>query len=179
MTYLYRQEHTFEGGRVEKTLLKWSIEGEYFGVGLFGTMIEMYPQHVEPLRACLAMERFNLGYCESFTADAGIHISEKRADTLRGIGEKYARKHDFDKVAKAALSETPEADALYSHLAKGAGTPELKTLGDDLVEHENALRDWLRSERDGRSDGGEKVFAYLERHGITRDQVLEGPLAPG
>ena len=104
--------------------------------------------------------------------DAGIHISEKRAKTLRGWGEKYARKHDFEGVAKDAIRETPAADKLYEHLAKGAGTPELKTLGDDLYEHENALRDWLQSALEGKSDGGAKIFAYLERHGITRQQVL-------
>jgi len=170
MTYL--EAHHFEGSRTEKFLLKVSMEGEIFGVGLFETMAEMYPEHYEPLKACAAMEQFNIDYCESFARDAGVHVSEKKAEKLRKMGEKYARKHDFEGVAKDAIRETPAADLLYEHLAKGARTPELKTLGEDLYNHENALRDWLRSALDGESDGGAEVFAYLERHGITRQQVL-------
>ena len=64
------------------------------------------------------------------------------------------------------------ADALYAHLAKGARTQELTALGEDLYPHETALRDWLQSELDGRSDGGEEVYAYLQRHGITREEAV-------
>jgi hypothetical protein len=87
----------------------------------------------------------------------------------------FARKHDFEHVATTAIRETPAAGALYAHLAKGARTPELKALGDDLYEHEAVLRDWLQSELSGQSDGGEKVFAYLERHGITRTEAVTPP----
>jgi hypothetical protein len=38
-------------------------------------------------------------------------------------------------------------------LAKGADPPELKAFADGLYDHENALRDWLKSELDGKSDG--------------------------
>jgi hypothetical protein len=41
-----------------------------------------------------------------------------------------------------------------------------------LLEPENAMRDWMQSESDGKPDGGEKIFAYLERHGITRDEAV-------
>ena len=34
------------------------------------------------------------------------------------------------------------------------------------------MRDWLQSELDGRSDGGEEVYAYLQRHGITREEAV-------
>lgn len=57
-------------------------------------------------------------------------------------------------------------------LTKGAGTPELADLGKQLVNHENSLRDWLRSELAGSSDGGEKVFLYLEQHGISREEAI-------
>lgn len=134
MTFMHK--HRFRGNRTEHFLLKVSMEGELFGIGLFDTMAEMYPNHVEPLRACAAMERFNVDYCEPFAHDAGIHISEKRAKKLRDEGAKFAHKHDFTHVAKAAIRETPAADALYAHLAKHADTPKLKALGDDLYEHE-------------------------------------------
>jgi hypothetical protein len=49
---------------------------------------------------------------------------------------------------------------------------ELKALGEDLFAHENAMRDWLKSELDGKSDGSERVFAYLERHGISREEAV-------
>lgn len=68
--------------------------------------------------------------------------------------------------------ETKGADELYKQLGKGAKTPELKALADDSFAHENAMRDWLKSEMDGKSDGGEKVFAYLERHGISREEAV-------
>ena len=38
--------------------------------------------------------------------------------------------------------------------------------------HEPALRDWLKSELDGKSNGAEQVFAYLERHGISREEAV-------
>jgi uncharacterized membrane protein len=46
------------------------------------------------------------------------------------------------------------------------------TFAGHLDDHENALRDWLKSELDGKSDGAEKVFAYLERYGITRKDAV-------
>jgi uncharacterized membrane protein len=78
----------------------------------------------------------------------------------------------FEAVAKVTIEETGEADELYKQLIKGARTAELKALGEDLLEHENAMRDWSRSELDGKSDGAEKVFAYLERHGISREEAV-------
>jgi uncharacterized membrane protein len=34
------------------------------------------------------------------------------------------------------------------------------------------MRDWMKSELDGKSDGAAKVFAYLERHGISREDAV-------
>jgi hypothetical protein len=59
-------------------------------------------------------------------------------------------------VAKLTIEETPEADKMYEHLGKDAATPELKAFAVDLVAHENALRDWIKSEVDGKSDGAER-----------------------
>ena len=80
------------------------------------------------------------------------------------------RKHSFEHVAKEAMRETPAADKLYEEMGKHTRNPELKAFADDLMVHEPALRDWLKSELDGNSDGAEKVFAYLERHGISRER---------
>jgi hypothetical protein len=41
----------------------------------------------------------------------------------------------------------------------------MKALADDLVAHENALRDWLKSLLDGKPDGAESVFALLRAQG--------------
>jgi uncharacterized membrane protein len=60
---------------------------------------------------------------------------------------------------------------MYAHLGKGDTTPEMKALADDLVAHENALRDWIKSLLDGNPNGAESVFAYLEAHGITREEA--------
>ncbi|WP_432075729.1 hypothetical protein [Streptomyces wuyuanensis] len=57
-------------------------------------------------------------------------------------------------------------------MGKHTDSPELKTLADDLYDHENALRDWMKSELDGNSDGGEKIFAWLERHGVSRKDAV-------
>jgi len=118
------------------------------------------------------MEWFNVHRCEEFGHEIGVYVTLEMAEKLGREGEKFARGHDFEHVAKTAIRETPAADALYAHLAKGARTPELKALGEDLYAHEAALRDWLQSELDGKSDDGEKVFAYLERHGITREEAV-------
>ena len=171
MTFVEKQR--FGGGRTEQALLKIAWEGELFGVGLFEALTEMYPEHAEEFTACATMEWFNVHYCEPFGHDAGVHVSLEQAEKLGREGAAFARRHrTFEGVAKVAIRETEDADALYKHLAKGARTPELKALGDDLYAHENAMRDWLQSELDGKPDGAEKVFAYLERHGITREEAV-------
>ncbi|WP_392964880.1 hypothetical protein [Streptomyces sp. LN245] len=68
--------------------------------------------------------------------------------------------------------ETPAADKLYVELGRHASTPEMKAFADALMLHEPALRDWVKSEVDGHSDGAEKIFAYLERHGISREEAV-------
>ena len=52
------------------------------------------------------------------------------------------------------------------------GIPLGQFLHHALDDHENALRDWLKSELDGKSAGAEKVFAYLDRYGITRKDAV-------
>lgn len=171
MTFV--EKHRFAGGRTEQVLLKMAWEGEIFGVGMFEALAEIYPEHAEQFTACATMEWFNVHYCEPFGHDAGIHVSLEDAEKLGREGAAMARHaHSFKVMAKLTIVETKEADELYKQLAKGAGTPELKALGEDLYAHENSLRDWMQSELDGKSDGGEKIFAYLERHGITREQAV-------
>lgn len=133
----------------------------------------MYPEHADKMTACATMEWFNVHYLEPFGHDAGIAVDLKRAEWLGREGRAYADKHrDFDGIAKLMVEETKEADALYRQLGKGGKTPELKTLAEDLVNHENAILHWLKSEADGKPDGGEKVFGYLERHGISREEAV-------
>jgi hypothetical protein len=147
-------------------------EGEIFGVGMLETMAEMYPEHADEATACATMEWFNIGRCEEFGHDAGVDVSLKDAEKLGQEGARLTRKHSFETLAKLTIAETPAADKMYLELAKGAGTPELKAFAEDLYDHENALRDWLKSELDGKSDGAEKVFAYLERQGISREEAV-------
>jgi hypothetical protein len=56
--------------------------------------------------------------------------------------------------------------------AREPAPPQPHALADDLYEHENAMRAWFQSELNGTPDGGEKIFDYLERHGITRDEAV-------
>ena len=170
MTFMEKER--FGKDRSERALLKVAWEGELFGVGLFEAMAEKHPEHADLLTACATMEWFNVHYCEPLGHAAGVHVSLKDAEKEGREGEEFARHASFENIARVAIVETGEADELYKHLSKHAHSAELKTLGDDLYEHENALRDWLKSELDGHSDGGAKIFAYLERHGISRDQAV-------
>jgi uncharacterized membrane protein len=171
MTFV--EKHRFGGGRTEQAILKMAWEGELFGVGLLEELAEKYPDHAKEFTACATMEWFNIHYCEPFGHDAGMHVTLEQAEKLGREGAAMARHlRSFEAVAKVTIEETGEADELYKQLIKGARTAELKALGEDLLEHENAMRDWSRSELDGKSDGAEKVFAYLERHGISREEAV-------
>jgi uncharacterized membrane protein len=170
MTFI--EKHRLGGGRTEHEWLKMSWEGEIFGVGMFEAMAESQPEHADEATACATMEWFNIHRLEEFGHAAGVHVSLEQAEKLGCEGAKLVRTHSFEHVAKLTIEETPEADKMYEHLGKGAGTPELKAFADDLVAHENALRDWIKSELDGKSDHAEKVFAYLERNGISREDAV-------
>jgi hypothetical protein len=166
------EKHRFGDGRGEKAWLKMSWEGEIFGVGMMEAMAEMYPEHADEATASATMEWFNIHVLEDFGHQAGVHVSLEDAEKLGREGAQLARRHSFKTVAKLTAEETPAADKMYKELAKGARTPELKAFAEGLVDHENALRDWLKSEVDGKPDGAEKVFAYLERNGITRQEAV-------
>ena len=171
MTFV--ENHRFKGSHTEREILKVAWEGELFGVGLFEAWTEMFPEHAKELTACATMEWYNIHYIEPIGHDAGIHVTLEQAEKLGREGVWYAQKHrSFVGIAKLLEEETKEADALYKQLGKGAKTPELKTLAEDLYAHENAMRDWFKSEVDGKPDGAEKVLAYLERHGISREEAV-------
>jgi hypothetical protein len=133
----------------------------------------MCPEHADTATACANMEWFNVGYCQRFGHAAGMHVSVEQAERLGALGAATTRAlRTFEKVAKLMKLETPAASLLYQRLGKVGGTPELKVLADDLYEHENAMTAWFSSELDGKSDGGARVFAYLERHGIPRSEAV-------
>ncbi|HEY6761763.1 MAG TPA: hypothetical protein VI318_19845 [Baekduia sp.] len=135
-------------------------------------MADTQPEHADEATACATMEWFNIHRLEEFGYAAGVHVSLEKAEKLGCEGADLVRKHSFEEVGKLTVEETPEADKMYEHLGKGAATPELKAFAADLVAHENALRDWVKSELDGKSDGAEKVFTYPERNGISRDDAV-------
>jgi uncharacterized membrane protein len=167
------EKHRFAGSRTEQAMLKIAWEGEIFGVGMFETLAEMYPDHAKVLTAIATMEWFNTHYCEAFGHDAGMSVSLEQAEWLGREGAAFARHlRTFKSAADVMIVETEEAVLLYQLLSKGARTPELKALGDDFQLHEPAIRDWFRSELEGKPDGGENIFAYLERHGITREEAV-------
>jgi uncharacterized membrane protein len=170
MTFV--EKHRLSGHRGEQALLKMSWEGELFGVGMFEAMAERYPEYADVCTACATMEWFNIHYIEPFGHEAGVHVSLEDAEKLGREGAAFVRHASFKHVAKLTIDETPEADKMYKSLGKHANSPELKALADDFYVHENALRDWLKSELAGKSDGGEKVFAYLERHGMSRELAV-------
>lgn len=159
--------------RTEKALLKITWEGEILGVGLFETLTEMHPEHAEVLTACTNMEWLNTHLCEDFCHEAGIHITPEGAERLYGVGARLARKLGFEGNARLLILEAAGiAGPMYKKLSEGARSPELRKFADGLFAHEYAMRDWMKSELDGRSDGGAAIFSYLERHGITREEAV-------
>ncbi|WP_137988395.1 hypothetical protein [Streptomyces vilmorinianum] len=170
MTFVEKKR--LDVGRSEKALLKVSWEGELFGVGLFEAAAERFPEHADVFTACATMEWINIHDCEPLGHSLGVHITLEEAEKLGREGEAFARHLSFKHLAEITSIETAEADELYEHMGKHTDSPELKTLADDLYDHENALRDWMKSELAGNSDGGEKVFAWLERHGVSRSEAI-------
>jgi uncharacterized membrane protein len=169
MTFV--EKHRLEVGHTDRERLKTSWEGEIFGVGMMEALAETYPEYADEHTACATMEWFNIGYIEDFAHAVGVHVSLKDAEKLGREGAELVAKHSFEHVAKLTIAETPAADRMYAHLGDDDATPEMKALADDLVVHENALRDWLRSLLDGKPNGAESVFAYCESKGISREQA--------
>jgi hypothetical protein len=169
MTFV--EKHRLDVGRTDRERLKTSWEGEIFGVGMMEAMAKMYPEHADEHTACATMEWFNIGYIEDFGHAAGVHVSLEDAEKLGREGAELVEKHSFEHVAKLTMAETPAADRMYAHLGDDDATPEMKALADDLVAHENALRDWLKSVLDGQPNGAESVFAYCESKGISREEA--------
>ncbi|TCC06059.1 DUF1269 domain-containing protein [Kribbella soli] len=101
-----------------------------------------------------------------------MSVTLEQAEKLGRQGMDMARKKSFEDVAKETMKETPYADKLYSEMGEHAKNPELKAFADDLMVHEPALRNWIKSELDGNSDGAAQVYAYLERHGISRQEAV-------
>jgi hypothetical protein len=118
MTFV--EKHRFAGGRSEPELLKLSCEGEIFGVGLFETMADRYPEYADVLTASATMEWFNVHTCESFGHAAGVHVSPELAEKLDARGATFAKRRSFEQAAKVTIAETPAADALYVLLSKPA-----------------------------------------------------------
>jgi hypothetical protein len=170
MTFV--EKHRIIGGRSEQEFLTISWEGEIFGTAMFEAMAEKYPEYADKATAAATMEWLNVHLAEDFGHAAGVHVSLEQAEKLARQGRDMVRKKSFEDVAKEAMRETPYADKLYMELGRHTQDPELKAFADDLMVHEPAMRDWLKSEMDGNSDGAEKVFAYLERHGISREEAV-------
>src|SRR5262245_34950454 len=125
----------FAGRLRVQAMLRLSWEAEIFGVAMMEALAEMHPRHAEVLTACANMEWFNVGYCARFGHAAGMHVSVERAERLGRLGAATSRGlRTFDLAAKLMIVETPVASLMYQRLGKVAGTPELKTLADDLYQ---------------------------------------------
>ena len=169
----YLEKHHYAGVHAEKELLKLIWEGEIWGVGLFETMAEVYPEHAEQCTACATMEWLNVHLCEEFAHDAGLRITVQEAEKLGNLGVAFARKVSFEHIAKLTVFETADtAGPLFRKFSENARTPELQKFADLLFSHEYALSDWMKSELDGNSDGAAKVFEYLEKYGISRAEAV-------
>jgi hypothetical protein len=166
------EKHHYGSGHTEQALLRNSWEGEIFGTAMMEEVAKTYPEYADAATAGATMEWFNVHRCEEFGHETGVSVSLEKAEKLGREGVELVRKHSFKTMAKITAAETPAADKMYQELAKVTKNPELKAFAGHLDDHENALRDWLKSEVDGKSDGGEKIFAYLERYGISRRDAV-------
>lgn len=170
MTFI--EKHRLTGGKTEQDMLKITWEGEISGTGMFEALAEKYPEYAEKATAVATMEWLNAHLSEDFGHDAGLTVSLEQAEKLGREGAEMVTKHSFEHLVHLIMTETPVADKMYAEMGKHARSPELKAFADDLMVHEPALRDWLKSELDGNSDGAERVFSYLERHGISREEAV-------
>ncbi|MFD4938306.1 hypothetical protein, partial [Streptomyces virginiae] len=116
MTFV--EKHRFESARTERELMKIAWEGELFGVGLFETLAERFPQHADQLTACATMEWFNVHACEPLGHAAGVRVPLAKAEKLGREGAAFARSiHTFSTIAKLAIEETREVDPLFKKIS--------------------------------------------------------------
>jgi hypothetical protein len=170
VTFVDRNRLKSDGSERDRLRISW--EGEIFGVGMCEALAEKYPEHADFATAAATMEWLNVHLSEDFGHARGVGVSLERAEKLGREGAETARKHSLEKVAKDLEIETPVADHMYEEMGKHTSDRELKAFADDLMVHEPALREWLKSEAEGHSNGAEKIFAYLERHGISREEAV-------
>ena len=105
MTFV--EKHQLGGGRTDHERLKVSWEGEIFGVGMFETMAEMYPERADESTAGATMEWYDIHQCEEFGHAAGVHVSLEEAEKLGRQGAELASKNSWEALAKMAIKETP------------------------------------------------------------------------
>jgi uncharacterized membrane protein len=168
MTFI--EKHRLIGGRTEKEMLKIAWEGEIGGTGMCEAIAEAHPEFADRATAAATMEWLNANLSEDFAHDAGVTVSLEQAEKLGREGAEQVSKHSFEHLVHLVMTETPVADKMYEELGKHARDPELKDFANNLMVHEPALRDWIKSELDGKGDA-ERIFAYCERHGISREEA--------
>jgi hypothetical protein len=159
----------------EQQLLLMSWEGEYLGTAFFKALLKKFPapEYKEGFQASMAMEYWNIGYCKSIAAPAGVHLTVDQVDKLEQQAADMVAKFDtFEDAEKAVADEMPGTVKMYMKMADGASSAEVKTLGIDFAEHEQAFAAWMHSVVEGNSDGAKRVFAYLENHGVSREEAL-------
>jgi uncharacterized membrane protein len=169
----YRGNHQYKGVHTEQDCIKISWFGEIFGTAMYEELAVMYPDHADALNAIATMEWFNAHWLEPMAHEHGVHYSLEATEKAAREGTAMVRHmHKLDDAAKVMDVETGEAVEVFKKLSEKADTPELKALGDEFQIHEPLIRDCLKSEIAGTTDGIENVFAYLERHGITREEAV-------
>jgi hypothetical protein len=134
---------------------------------------EKFPERADEFMAFATMEWINVRQCEALGNKIGLHVSLKTAEKLGRKGHAFAQRFKtLESVAKVVQKTTPPAVLMFERLGKRAQTREMKSLAKGLAAHEIAIRDWLKSELDGKPDGAAKIFAFLERRGISREQAV-------
>jgi uncharacterized membrane protein len=169
----FRGDHRYKGVHTEQECIKISWFGEIFGTAMYEELAEMYPDHADALTAIATMEWFNTHWLEPFAHEHGVQYSLEAVEKVAREGTEFARHlRKFEDGAKVMDVETGEAVEVFKKLTERADSPELKALGEEFQVHEPLIRDCLKSEIAGTTDGIENVFAYLERHGITRQEAV-------
>lgn len=70
MTFV--EKHRFSGDHTEQSVLRLSLEGEIFGVGLFEALVDKYHERSEILTAAATMEWLNVHLLEDSATTPGF-----------------------------------------------------------------------------------------------------------
>lgn len=150
-------------------LLQKAWEGEILGRTFFSGLADAAPTDAPMWELMVALESATAAMIEPIAAAHGVVIDE-HAQVVEGEAlVAGSRDLSRDDLLAATLAVIPGFLEMYRELATVL-PPEETWLGDELVEHEQALAEALDAALHDRPNGTTRVVAYLARRGIDAGQ---------